>query len=147
MEIPTVLPITLMIASLHEDVWIWTTWVQNEMDKVEWCFGSSKIHFMSQSYRFLVLPLPLHNQLTFGNPPTWFKLICILPGDLGYYILVQFDSNICCWFMQTLLTVGWENGVILQPSPVTNPSTGMLRVISLPSYLIRRVASFLAKVP
>ena len=37
---------------------------------------------MSQQWRSLILSLPLHNQLTLRNPLAWFKLICILPGDL-----------------------------------------------------------------
>ena len=57
-------------------------WVQNEVDEVVWCFGSSKIHFLPQSYRSLVLLLPLYNQLTLWYPLTFFKLIDILLGDL-----------------------------------------------------------------
>ena len=57
-------------------------WVQNEVDKVVWCFGSSEVHFLPQSYRFLIFSLPLHSQLTLWYPPTFFKLVYILLGDL-----------------------------------------------------------------
>jgi len=53
------------------------------MKKIAGCFGSNKVHSVPQSHRFLVLLLPLHNQLTLRDPLTWFKLICILPRDLG----------------------------------------------------------------
>ena len=39
---------------------------------------------MPQSYRFLILPLPLYNQLALWYPLTYFKLINILLGDLKY---------------------------------------------------------------
>ena len=45
------------------------------------------------------------------------------------------------------LTVGKESGVILQPSLVTSPSSGMPSVILLDPKLTLRVASLLAKTP
>ena len=42
----------------------------------------NEIHFVPQSHRSLVLSLPLHHQLTLGDPLTWCKPICILLGDL-----------------------------------------------------------------
>ena len=53
------------------------------MKEIAWWFGSNEIHFVHQLFRSLILLLPLHNQLTLWDPLTWFKLICILLGDLG----------------------------------------------------------------
>ena len=53
------------------------------MKKIAGCFGSNKVYSVPQPHRFLVLLLPLYNQLTLRDPLTWFKLICILPRDLG----------------------------------------------------------------
>ena len=72
-------------------------WVQGKVEKIAGCFGSNKIHFVPQSHRPLVLPLPLHNQLTLRDPLTRFKLICILPSDLGqgtHYVHTQFDGMV-----------------------------------------------------
>ena len=71
-----------MLCSLSASMYH-TCWVQSEVDKVVRCFGSNKIDFVSQLHRSLVLPLPLHNQLTLRDPLTLFKPICIFPGDLG----------------------------------------------------------------
>ena len=65
---------------------------------------------------------PLHNQLTLRDPQTWFKLICILPGDLGLEyipfsadtlllvnvsgvlrpVLLVFDSKLLCNLWSTI---------------------------------------------
>ena len=133
-------------------------WVKGKVDEIIWCFSSNEIHFVHQLHWSLVL-LPLHNQLTLRNPLTWFKLIYVLPGDLKvfvnsklYWMKLQYilQPQSCSKLLvhyRVSLTVGWENGAILQPSLVTSPSSGMPKVISLRSNLTRSVASFLAKWP
>ena len=72
-------------------------WVQDKVEKIAGFFGSNKVHFVPQSHRFLVFLLPLHNQLTLGDPLTWFKLICILPRDLGqgtHHVHIQFNGMV-----------------------------------------------------
>ena len=127
-------------------------WIQSKMKVVAWCFCSNEVYFVHQLHRSLVLPLPLHNQLTFRDPLTWLKLICILPRDLDLSMRILTLSIMRSNMIQIIqivvhasLTVGKVNGVIFQPSFVTSPSTGMSRVISLRTNLTRRLASFVAK--
>ena len=84
-------------AGSHELVPLTTCWIQSEVDKVVGWSGSNKIHFVSEWYWSLVLLLPLHNQLTLRDPPTLFKVISILPGDLG-------QNTMCIIFMMVCVS-------------------------------------------
>ena len=68
-------------------------WIQSEMKVVVWCFCSNEVYFVHQLHRSLVLPLPLHDQLTFRDPLTWLKLICILPRDLDLSMGLTMNSD------------------------------------------------------
>ena len=89
----------------------------------EWCFRPT--FCLSRTGP----PSPTAQSMTLRDPMTWFKLVCILPRNLGpgYNVLdTQFDGR-CMPYSQW----GEKNGVILQPSLVTSPSSGMSGVISL----------------
>ena len=49
----------------------------------------NEIHSVPQSHRSLVLPLPLHHQLTLRNPHTWCKPICIRLEDLVSNLVIM----------------------------------------------------------
>ena len=94
----------MRLAVLYKYYITFSCWIQNEVDKVVWCFGSSKVHLMHQSHRSLVLLLPLYNQLTLWYPLAFLKLINILPGDLKCVgnLILQFyysDYLILLWYV------------------------------------------------
>ena len=95
--------------------------VQDEVKKIIWCFRSNKVYFVSQPHRSLVLPLPLHNQLTLRDPLTWLKLICILSGDLcqgTHRVRIQFDSMVD----SSCLTHSWKREWCYSPALLCHQS-------------------------
>ena len=75
-------PVGIILSTDYDLLYTFHCWVQGEMDEVVWCFGSGEVHFVPEWHRSLVLPHPLHNQLTLRDPLTFFRLIYVLLGDL-----------------------------------------------------------------
>ena len=84
---------------------------------------------MLQLWRLLLLPSPLHIQLTGGHPTTRYKPVYLLFGDLLESLqTVKFLLWVIAVHSQRL-TPGWVCGVIVHPHSSTRPSFGMSRVI------------------